>query len=87
MTGWEDKLVRRGLALACFLVVWDVVEGVVAVAAGIAANSIAVIGFGVGSGIEGFAAAVLPRLPDTCVKNSDSTMMSSMFDQELAGCL
>lgn len=59
MTGGEDKLVRRGLALAWFIVVWDVVEGVVAVAAGIAANSIALIGFGIDSGIEVFAAAVV----------------------------
>ena len=55
----EEVLVRRGLALAWFIVLWDVIEGVVAVTAGLAANSIALIGFGIDSAIEGFAASVV----------------------------
>lgn len=55
----QRTLVRRGLALAWFIVVWDVIEGVVAVTAGLAANSIALVGFGVDSAIEVFAAGVV----------------------------
>jgi len=55
----QATLVRRGLALAWFIVVWDVIEGVVAVAAGLAADSIALVGFGIDSAIEVFAASVV----------------------------
>ncbi|MEU0350908.1 cation transporter [Streptomyces sp. NPDC006237] len=60
MTGDRDHaLVRRGLALAWFIVVWDVIEGVVAVTAGLVADSIALVGFGIDSAIEVFAASVV----------------------------
>jgi len=49
----------RALALAWFILIWDVVEGVIAVTAGLAAGSIALVGFGIDSGIEVFAAAVV----------------------------
>ncbi|GAA3245869.1 cation transporter [Streptomyces labedae] len=55
----EAALVRRGLALAWLIVVWDVLEGGVAVTAGLAAQSIALVGFGIDSAIEVFAAAVV----------------------------
>lgn len=55
----EDRLVRRGLALAWFIVVWDLIEGVVAVTAGLVADSIALVGFGIDSAIEVFAASVV----------------------------
>lgn len=55
----DHTLVRRGLALAWFIVVWDVIEGVVAVTAGLSAGSIALVGFGIDSAIEVFAAAVV----------------------------
>ena len=54
-----ERLRRRGLTLAWFIVVWDLVEGVVAVTAGLAAGSIALVGFGIDSGIEVFAAGVV----------------------------
>lgn len=41
-----ERLRRRGLALAGLTIAWNVVEGIVAVAAGVAAGSIALIGFG-----------------------------------------
>lgn len=50
---------RRGIRLAVFIIVWDVVEGVVAVAAGLAAGSIALVGFGIDSGIEVAAATIV----------------------------
>lgn len=55
----EATLRRRGIRLALLIVVWDVIEGVVAVAAGLAAGSIALVGFGIDSGIEVFAASVV----------------------------
>ena len=54
-----ESLRRRGLRLAWFIVVWDVIEGTVAVTAGLAAGSIALVGFGIDSSIEVFAASVV----------------------------
>lgn len=54
-----ERLRRRGLRLAWFIVVWDAIEGAVAVTAGLAAGSIALIGFGIDSTIEVFAASVV----------------------------
>lgn len=55
----REALRRRGLRLAWFIVGWDVVEGLVAVTAGLAAGSIALVGFGIDSSIEVFASAVV----------------------------
>ena len=55
----EQRLRRRGLRLAYFIIGWDLIEGVVAVTAGLAAGSIALLGFGIDSGIEVFAASVV----------------------------
>ena len=49
----------RGIRLAVLIVVWDVIEGVVAVTAGLASGSIALVGFGIDSSIEVFAALVV----------------------------
>lgn len=54
-----ERLRTRGLRLAWFIVVWDVIEGAVAVTAGLAAGSIALVGFGIDSTIEVFAASVV----------------------------
>lgn len=54
-----EELRRRGLRLAWFIVVWDVIEGAVAITAGLAAGSIALIGFGIDSSIEVFAASIV----------------------------
>lgn len=43
---------RRGLRLGYLTVGWNVLEGLVAVGAGMAAGSIALIGFGVDSFVE-----------------------------------
>jgi divalent metal cation (Fe/Co/Zn/Cd) transporter len=55
----DRALKRRGLRLAYFIIAWDVIEGVVAVTAGLVAGSIALVGFGIDSSIEVFAAAVV----------------------------
>ncbi len=54
-----ESLRRRGMHLAVLIVVWDLMEGVVAVTAGLAAGSIALVGFGIDSSIEVFAASVV----------------------------
>lgn len=55
----DAGLRRRGMRLAAFIVVWDVIEGAVAVTAGLAAGSIALLGFGIDSTIEVFAAGIV----------------------------
>lgn len=52
-------LLRRGELLARLTIAWNVVEAVVAVGAGIVAGSIALVGFGLDSLIEVFAASVV----------------------------
>lgn len=51
--------VRKALRLEYFTISWNVIEAVVAIGAGIAAGSIALVGFGFDSSIEGFAASVV----------------------------
>lgn len=55
----RERLHRRGVRLEWFTVAWNVAEALVAIAAGVAAGSIALIGFGVDSGIEVVAASAL----------------------------
>lgn len=55
----DEALRRRGIRLAALIVVWDVIEGAMAITAGLAAGSIALVGFGIDSGIEVFAASVV----------------------------
>jgi len=50
---------RRGVWLTAATVVWNIVEGVVAVAAGTLASSVALIGFGIDSFVETASAAVV----------------------------
>lgn len=56
-----ERLTRRGLRLAQFTVGYNVIEGVVAVVAGVLAGLVSLIGFGADSGIES-ASAVLVGL-------------------------
>jgi divalent metal cation (Fe/Co/Zn/Cd) transporter len=52
-------LLRRGLRLEYLTVGWNVAEGLIAVGAGLAAGSIALIGFGVDSFVETISGLVL----------------------------
>lgn len=52
-------LLRRGIRLEFLTVAWNIVEGIVAIAAGMAAGSIALIGFGIDSFVETVSGAVL----------------------------
>lgn len=54
-----DQLRRRGLTLAGLTIAWNVIEAVVAIAAGIAAGSIALIGFGFDSTVEIMSSVVV----------------------------
>jgi divalent metal cation (Fe/Co/Zn/Cd) transporter len=52
-------LLRRALRLEYLTVGWNVVEGVIAIAAGLAAGSVALLGFGVDSFVESASGSVL----------------------------
>ncbi|WP_028272475.1 cation diffusion facilitator family transporter [Arthrobacter sp. UNC362MFTsu5.1] len=54
-----ERLTRKGLRLAQFTVAYNVVEGTIAVTAGILAGLVSVIGFGIDSGIESIAAVLV----------------------------
>jgi len=53
------RLLRRGWWLAVATVGWNIAEGVIAVAAGIAAGSVALVGFGLDSFVETASAVVV----------------------------
>lgn len=57
----RDGLVRRGVALEIFTLAWMTVEALVAVAAGVATGSVALLAFGIDSVIEFAAAFVVLR--------------------------
>ena len=54
-----ERLARRARVLSWVSLVWMGAEGTVAILAGIMAGSIALIGFGIDSAIEGFASVVI----------------------------
>jgi divalent metal cation (Fe/Co/Zn/Cd) transporter len=53
------RLARRAKRLSWLSLGWMTVEGAVAIAAGVAAGSIALVGFGLDSAIEGFASVII----------------------------
>jgi divalent metal cation (Fe/Co/Zn/Cd) transporter len=53
------RLVRRAQLLAWGSLLWMTAEGAIAIVAGLLAGSIALIGFGIDSGIEGIASVVI----------------------------
>jgi divalent metal cation (Fe/Co/Zn/Cd) transporter len=54
-----ERLARRARLLSWLSLAWMTVEGAVAIFAGVVASSIALIGFGLDSAIEGFASLVI----------------------------
>jgi divalent metal cation (Fe/Co/Zn/Cd) transporter len=54
-----ERLARRARRLSWLSLAWMTVEGAVAIAAGVTAGSIALIGFGLDSAIEGFASVII----------------------------
>lgn len=59
MTLDRSRALRRAKALNALTIGWNAIEGVVAVTAGMLAGSVSLVGFGLDSGIEVSAAAVL----------------------------
>ena len=57
--GERDALLRRGVILAVVTVCWNLVEGVVALVAGVTSASVALVGFGVDSFIETASAVIV----------------------------
>jgi cation diffusion facilitator family transporter len=65
------SLLRRGVILSATVVVWNVIEGIIAVGSGIVANSVALISFGIDSFIEVASAVVVwVRLQREITQNS-----------------
>lgn len=57
--GREERLHRRGIRLEVFTIAWNVIEAFVAIGAGLLVGSVALVGFGVDSGIEVISAVAL----------------------------
>jgi hypothetical protein len=55
----RSQLLRRGELLEAATVAWNAIEGIIAVAAGILASSVALIGFGVDSFVETASGAIV----------------------------
>lgn len=55
----ERRLHLRALRLEWFTITWNVIEAVVAIGAGLVAGSVALVGFGVDSGVEVLSATFL----------------------------
>jgi divalent metal cation (Fe/Co/Zn/Cd) transporter len=55
----RTRLLRRGVWQTGTTVAWNAIEGIIAVGAGIAASSVALIGFGVDSFVETASAAIV----------------------------
>lgn len=79
----KEVLRKKGLKLAWFIVGWDLVEGIIAVTAGLIAGSIALVGFGIDSAIEVFAALVviwqLSKASDGRYKTALKLIAASFF--------
>lgn len=58
-TATREVLVRRGLLLEYLTVGWNVFEGLIAIAAGVASGSVALVAFGIDSFVETISGAVL----------------------------
>lgn len=52
-------LARRALGLGAFTITYNVLEGIVAVAAGVVAGAVSLVGFGLDSGIEVISAVIV----------------------------
>ncbi len=55
----RDRLIRRAQALSWLSLAWMTVEGTVAITAALIAGSVALLGFGIDSAIEGLASVIV----------------------------
>jgi divalent metal cation (Fe/Co/Zn/Cd) transporter len=58
-SGERDRLIRRAQALSWLSLAWMMVEGTVAITAALIAGSVALLGFGIDSAIEGLASVIV----------------------------
>lgn len=55
----NERLYKKGLWLEYFTVVYNIFEGLISIGAGVAAGSVALIGFGLDSFVESISGGVL----------------------------
>lgn len=67
-----ERLTRKGLRLAQFTVAYNVIEGAVAITAGIMAGLISLVGFGLDSGIESAASVLVGLRLAARLRNGES---------------
>lgn len=84
--GVRDRLIRRAKALSWLSLAWMTVEGTVAVAAALTASSIALLGFGIDSAIEGLASVIViwrftgrRRLSERAERQAQKAVAGSFF--------
>src|SRR3954464_1176912 len=82
----RDRLIRRAKALSWLSLVWMTIEGGVGVAAAIVAGSVALLGFGIDSAIEGLASVIViwrftgsRRLSDAAEDRAQKAVAVSFF--------
>ena len=77
--GLRQAWLRRGLLLEYVTVGWNIVEGLIAIAAGVLARSPSLIGFGVDSAVESVSGGVLAwRLRSELHGNGDEGAFEAM---------
>lgn len=74
----RPALLRRGLRLEYLSLGWNLVEGTVAIIAGLIAGSVALVGFGVDSFVESSSAAVIVWRIVSETKNRDAAKIYSI---------
>lgn len=82
----HQRVVTRARRLNALTIVWNAVEGVVAVAAGAMAGSLSLIGFGLDSGIEVSAALVLTWRLDHERRGPVGRQVERRAQQAIAAC-
>jgi divalent metal cation (Fe/Co/Zn/Cd) transporter len=55
----RENIAKRGIRLSYFTIAWNIIEGLIAVIAGMVAGSISLVGFGIDSFIEVLSGATL----------------------------
>jgi divalent metal cation (Fe/Co/Zn/Cd) transporter len=78
----RHALLRRGLNLERLTVGWNVLEAVVAIAAGYLAGSVALVGFGLDSVIESISGVALYRRLSLELRDNDSGAMGRAEERE-----
>ena len=82
----RDRLIRRAKALSWLSLAWMTVEGAVAIIAALVAGSVALLGFGIDSAIEGLASVIViwrftgaRRLSENAERRAQKAVAISFF--------